>query len=69
MALGQDTVAMINVSQGWVVLGDGTTLPITDYFDGTGDDCDPEEATVIVAGTDAFGWLTIEIEDERPTMQ
>lgn len=45
-----------------VLLTDGTELPIAGYMDVYGNDCDPSDAVVIVAGTDEYGWLTIEID-------
>lgn len=55
-------VEFLSTGAGFVLLDDGTQLPITDYFDADGDDCEPARATVCVAGTDDFGWLTIDLE-------
>lgn len=51
---------------GAVFLTDGTRLPIVAYVDEDGDDCDPGEATVIVAGDEVYGYLTIELGDLEP---
>lgn len=63
-------IELIDLDTRRVVLTDGTILPITDFFDEDGDDCEPEEAVTCVAGTDEFGWLDIEIlpEDARPAL-
>ena len=58
------TVVAINCQSRLVLLEDGTTIPITNFFDEDGDDCDPDEAIVIVAGREGFGYLTIELFDD-----
>lgn len=38
----------------------GDTLPITNMIDAGGDECiDPDEAVVVVAGSEALGWYTV----------
>lgn len=55
-------VELIDIYAGYVLLTDDTLLPITNFMDGSGDDTDdPDEAVACVAGTDEYGWLTIEI--------
>jgi hypothetical protein len=45
-----------------ILLDDGKTYPITNWFDAKGDDCDPDEAEFAVAGPDSSGkWYTIEL--------
>lgn len=52
----------------YVILKDGTRLPITNWFDENAEECEKEKAVVIVAGTDAAGWHVIDIRDlERVT--
>lgn len=46
-----------------VVLNDGTELPITNYFDIYGEECPPDQAVSCVAGTDDFGWLSIDLTE------
>ena len=53
----------IDLDNEWVTLLDGTVLPISDYFDEYGEDCEPEEAVVIVAGTDELGWVSVPIDE------
>jgi len=60
---------MADQKAGTVLLSDGTVLPITNYFDEWGEDCEPEDAVTCVAGTDAFGWLSIDLtEFDWPTV-
>lgn len=49
-----------------VTLRDGRAFPITDMFDEDGEDCEAEDAVVIVTGEDGFGWMTIEITGFEP---
>jgi hypothetical protein len=42
----------------YLVLGNGTYLPVTNWVDADGEDCDPEDAVVGVAGSDDHGWWT-----------
>ncbi|TNE54817.1 MAG: hypothetical protein EP341_05650 [Sphingomonadales bacterium] len=45
-----------------ILLDDGKTYPITNWFDAMGNDCDPDEAEFAVAGPDSKGkWYTIEL--------
>lgn len=38
----------------------GDTIPITNMIDADGDECiDPDEAVIVVAGSDALGWYTV----------
>ena len=49
-----------------ILLDDGKTYPITNWFDQNGDDCDPDDAEFAVAGPDSNGkWYTIELGDYR----
>lgn len=43
---------------------DNVVLPVTDWLDTDGEQCDPEHAVVCVAGEDGYGWLTIELTGE-----
>lgn len=52
----------VSVEGGYVLLADDTVLPITNFFDEDGDDCGCEDAVTIVAGSDAYGWLTVEAD-------
>lgn len=46
-----------------VVLDDDRVLPITNFFDEEGDDCELEDARIAVAGEDEFGWITFDLRD------
>lgn len=41
------------------VFSDDLILPITDWFDLNGEDCEPEVAAACVCGNDEMGWVTI----------
>lgn len=62
------TVDLVDLDSRTVLLGDGTILPITDFLDGEGDDCEPREAVFCIAGTDGYGWLDIEIFPRKVTL-
>lgn len=57
-------VVAINCGLRQVLLDDGTMIPITNFFDEFGDDCEPDDALVVVAGNDGFGYLTIELFED-----
>lgn len=47
----------------------GKTVPITNFFDEDGDECEPDDAVACIAGSNEFGWLTINLgEFEQPTV-
>lgn len=54
-------VEVVSLDKRTVTLRDGTVLPITDFFDVFGEECEPIDAVACVAGTDDFGWLDVEI--------
>lgn len=58
----------VSIDGRFVVMSDGAILPITNFFDDDGDECEPGEATTVIAGTDEYGWLTIELFDEAGTI-
>ena len=55
-------VELINLDTREVFMADERVLPITHMFDCNGDDCDANEAVVIVAGIQGYGFLTIDLE-------
>lgn len=57
-------IAFVHLDKHYVELTDGVKLPITDWIGSDGEDCDPEDATVIVAGYEGYGWITVELGDE-----
>lgn len=46
-----------------VMVEDDLVLPVTVWLNPVGEECGPNEAIYCVAGTDEFGWLTIEIHE------
>lgn len=46
-----------------VVMSDGTEIPITNYFDEWGEECEPDDAVTCVAGSDSYGWITIDLTE------
>lgn len=55
-------VRLIETDQGWLVLlNSNTLLPVASWWDEDGDPCERDDAVYCVAGTDEFGWLTIEL--------
>lgn len=61
-------VTMINRAQGFALLNTGFIVPVTNWFDLSGEDCGPEEAVTCVAGLDAIGWFTIDLDDLQPVV-
>lgn len=59
-------ISYVDLDGGVVCLIDGQTAPITNLLDVWGDDCEPENAVVIVAGPFAGGWLSIDLEFYTP---
>lgn len=56
------TVEAFNRGLRIILLDDGKTYPITNWFDNRGNDCDPDTAEFAVAGPDDNGkWYTIEL--------
>ncbi len=57
------TIDAVNRGLGVILLDDGKTYPITNWFDKCGNDCAPSEAEFAVAGPDDNGkWYTIEFD-------
>jgi hypothetical protein len=63
-------VEVINLTGRFVLLADGTVLPIVTFYDGDGDECEAEDALACLAGYDGYGWFGFGIEpaDERDTV-
>lgn len=55
-------IEALNMGLRIILLDDGKTYPITNWFDASGNDCEPEDAEFAVAGPDSNGkWYTIEL--------
>lgn len=51
---------VVDLQKRFVVMTDGLTVPITDFYDDEEDPVDtPDEATYLVAGSDRLGWWSI----------
>lgn len=53
------SVDLVNLDKRFVVLSTGRILPITNFRDEDGDDCDVEDAAFVFAGTAQSGCLII----------
>lgn len=49
-----------------IMLSDGTYLPITNWFDEYGDECDKSEAVLCVAGMDGHSWWSVDMRGFEP---
>lgn len=58
-------VDMLDLLGGFVLMSDGQTVPITNFFDEDGDECDPLDAVSVVAGPHDGLWLSVEVGEER----
>ena len=63
-----DDIEMVDLDALTVTMASGVILPITDMFDRNGEDCDPDEAVMVVAGTDDYGWIDVEVSREKATV-
>lgn len=61
-------VDLISIEGRFVLLSDDTVLPIASFYDDDGDECEPCVAIELVAGTDDYGWVTIDIHDTDRTI-
>lgn len=52
------------------LIGDGCTVPITQWFDADGDDAEPQNAMVCIAGPTSSGkWFAIDLREFQETPQ
>lgn len=56
-------VLAINRTRRIAILNCDCQIPVTEWFDAEGKDCDPEDAIVCVCGDDAHGWFTVDLEE------
>jgi hypothetical protein len=57
----EDEVDVVMIDERQVLMCSGTLLPVTNWFDDDGDECEPDDAVTCVAGDDERGWYSIEI--------
>ena len=64
-------IAAINRAKRIAVLESGETIPITNFFEAGGDECDPSDAVTCVAGPCSNGkWYSIDLKQyERMILQ
>jgi hypothetical protein len=53
----------VNLSDDYVVTSSGVRLPIVNWFDSDGEDCEKSCAVVVVAGDDVHGFLVIDLRE------
>lgn len=56
-------IEAVSLARAEAVLDDGTILPIVNWFDSEGEECDRTDAVVAVAGSNWLGWTAIDLED------
>lgn len=61
-------VETVMLEAGYVVLEGGLVLPILDYLDDDGEDCEPDDAVTCVAGNAEYGWITVMVFAEPVTV-
>lgn len=67
MCVQRDDVQAVSRARGVAVLDNGERLPITNWFDFDGDECDPDDAVSVVAGPDRDGfWYAIDLFEFEP---
>jgi len=59
--MGELDVAFINTTERIAVLTDDRAVPITHFFDDSGDECGPMVAVYCVAGQEGIGWFAIDL--------
>ena len=62
-------IEAVTRDRGTAVLTDGSLAPITNWIDQDGDDCEPADAVVGVAGPTIYGWFTFMFCDVEVTLQ
>ena len=40
----------------------GCQIPVTDWYDNKGNDCEPKDAIVCACGDDDHGWFTVDLQ-------
>lgn len=57
---------LIETETGWYAyLDNDDIVPVDEWYDDDGEPCEPKGARYCVAGTDEFGWVTIELHDKN----
>jgi len=58
---GSLDVVSLNRGQKLAILSNDACVPITNYFDEEGDECDEEDACTCVCGDDSNGWFAVDL--------
>lgn len=56
-------ILYINLDHAFVVTSDDAIVPVTNFFDYWGEECDPGDAECVVAGPYDNQWLSFEIDE------
>lgn len=63
MSVESADAEMINLSCGFVLMSDGESLPITNFLNEDGEECDgDDDAVAVVAGRDDYGYVAIRLD-------
>lgn len=54
-------VIAVNRTRSIAMLEDNMQIPVVHWFDEDGDDCEPPEAKVCVAGSEELGWWVVDL--------
>lgn len=63
------TVEFVNLDAGFVLTSEDDILPIEQMFDWEGNECGPDDAVAIVAGSEEFGWVSFGLGDDLGGVQ
>ena len=62
-------VDAVNRTDAIAILSSGGAIPITNWLDASGDECEADDAMVAVAGPDADGrWFSIDLSNFEPSL-
>ena len=55
-------VLAINRTREFAILDCDCQVPVTEWYNSDGDDCEPTDAIVCVCGDDAHGWFMVDLQ-------
>lgn len=56
------SIVYVDLNTMTATLNAGWSIPITNLFDDAGDECEPNDAVVAVAGSDSLGWWSVDLQ-------
>lgn len=59
--MSERTVMVAAITPECAISDDGEQFPVDHYLDEFGDECDADDAAVLIAGCDATGWVAIDL--------